>query len=234
MRENTQKKISLAIKRGYLSLESKKGKTVEDTYRNWCTQNRVVFICVRRSTYTSIIEFDFSIHKYGETFTKDAFERYIKIALQYSDPYRDKGGLFQRIEHIPNSDVENIIEEILTIIDEGLIKTADDYSTKDIIDRALSSKISKVRSESRNPEISKLAKKVAQGICKLCNQPAPFKDREGVPYLEAHHIVWRSRGGDDTIENVVALCPNCHRKMHILDLAEDRAVLLEKVKRHLL
>jgi 5-methylcytosine-specific restriction protein A len=31
---------------------------------------------------------------------------------------------------------------------------------------------------------------------------------------------------------MVALCPNCHRKMHILDLEEDIAVLKAKAERY--
>ena len=27
--------------------------------------------------------------------------------------------------------------------------------------------------------------------------------------------------GEDTIENSVALCPNCHRKMHVLNFKAD-------------
>lgn len=34
-----------------------------------------------------------------------------------------------------------------------------------------------------------------------------------------------SRGGDDKPGNAVALCPNCHTKMHILDLEDDVAYL---------
>lgn len=74
---------------------------------------------------------------------------------------------------------------------------------------------------SRNPLVSELAKRYADGICQLCRLPAPFQDKEGHPYLESHHIQWLSRNGPDTIENSTALCPNCHRKMHILDLQED-------------
>ena len=70
-----------------------------------------------------------------------------------------------------------------------------------------------------------MAKRKAKGICKLCNKPAPFKDKTGRPYLETHHIVWLSQGGDDTIENTVALCPNCHRKMHTLNLKQDIRML---------
>ncbi|WP_076119905.1 HNH endonuclease [Paenibacillus odorifer] len=78
---------------------------------------------------------------------------------------------------------------------------------------------------SRNPFVSLLAKKMAKGICQLCACPAPFVDKKGEPYLETHHINWLSRGGHDTIENTVALCPNCHKKIHELDLESDVQIL---------
>ena len=74
----------------------------------------------------------------------------------------------------------------------------------------------------RNPVIAKAAKERANGVCQLCGMPAPFVDKDGNPYLESHHIIWLSEGGEDTIENTVALCPNCHMRMHVLN--EDRAV----------
>ena len=73
----------------------------------------------------------------------------------------------------------------------------------------------------RNIYVSEYAKRRANGFCQLCGAQAPFLDRENKPYLESHHIIWLSKGGADTIENTVALCPNCHRKMHILNLNED-------------
>lgn len=36
----------------------------------------------------------------------------------------------------------------------------------------------------------------------------------GQRYLEAHHIVALACDGPDTVENVVALCPNHHREAH--------------------
>ena len=80
----------------------------------------------------------------------------------------------------------------------------------------------------RNRYVSEYAKRRAQGICQLCGEPAPFVDRDGVPFLETHHIIWLADGGADSIKNTVALCPNCHRKMHILDLDEDVNRLLRK------
>ncbi|MHB1651502.1 MAG: HNH endonuclease [Desulfitobacteriaceae bacterium] len=55
----------------------------------------------------------------------------------------------------------------------------------------------------------------AAGICEACKNPAPFiRKNDNSPYLEVHHIKALSDGGEDTIENTVAVCPNCHRKYH--------------------
>lgn len=80
----------------------------------------------------------------------------------------------------------------------------------------------------RNIYVAEFVKRIANGICQLCEQPAPFKDKNGQPYLEVHHIIWLSKGGEDTVENTIALCPNCHKKMHILDLKEDVEKLKER------
>ena len=67
----------------------------------------------------------------------------------------------------------------------------------------------------------------------FCSCPAPFKDKNGRPYLESHHIIWLAKGGADSIDNTIALCPNCHRKMHVINAAADVKILLEKAKRNL-
>lgn len=77
----------------------------------------------------------------------------------------------------------------------------------------------------RNPYVSEYSKRLANGVCRLCNQSAPFDDQYGNPYLESHHVKWLSKNGLDTIDNTVALCPNCHRKMHIVDDKKDVEVL---------
>lgn len=81
----------------------------------------------------------------------------------------------------------------------------------------------------RNKYVSEYAKRRAHGICQLCGNPAPFIDLDGKPFLETHHIIWLAKGGADSIGNTAALCPNCHRKMHILNLKEDVEKLLKIV-----
>ena len=66
----------------------------------------------------------------------------------------------------------------------------------------------------RNPDVVAEVLDRANGICELCNGKAPFLRRDGSPYLEIHHTVRLADGGDDTVENAVAVCPNCHRWEH--------------------
>lgn len=86
-----------------------------------------------------------------------------------------------------------------------------------------------VKQYQRSVWVAEHAKRRASGCCELCGTAAPFKDRTGRPYLETHHILWLARGGADTIANTVALCPNCHKRVHILDDAKDVALMQKAV-----
>lgn len=82
----------------------------------------------------------------------------------------------------------------------------------------------------RSVEVARATKSHANGVCQLCGLAAPFRDKKGEPYLETHHIIWLSHGGKDATNNTVALCPNCHTKMHIVNDHADVEKLLNKVK----
>lgn len=67
----------------------------------------------------------------------------------------------------------------------------------------------------RNPDVIAEVLERASGTCECCDQPAPFRrNSDQTPYLEVHHKTPLAAGGDDTIKNAVALCPNCHRREH--------------------
>lgn len=68
----------------------------------------------------------------------------------------------------------------------------------------------------RNPDVIVSVLRRANGVCENCGKEAPFKRaKDGTPYLEVHHKVMLSEGGQDTVENAIATCPNCHRKLHV-------------------
>jgi hypothetical protein len=67
----------------------------------------------------------------------------------------------------------------------------------------------------RNPDVVAEVLFRAQGKCDYCHRPAPFlRKKNGSPYLEVHHKKQLANGGEDTVENAIALCPNCHRELH--------------------
>ena len=98
------------------------------------------------------------------------------------------------------------------------------------LDIFLQEKINQHHGYKRNPFVSEYVKRLAKGICQLCQEKGPFI-KDGVPYLHCHHIEYLSQGGKDVIENCIALCPNCHARIHELELPDDKEKLLKIVEK---
>jgi 5-methylcytosine-specific restriction protein A len=125
-------------------------------------------------------------------------------------------------------------EDIYENINQQRERFANRLSSEELKERAGRAKevpgernISAKRFE-RDPYVAEWAKRKANGICQLCNSPAPFITIQGDPFLETHHIIPLGQNGKDSIENTVALCPNCHRKMDVLNLPEDKDQLTRR------
>lgn len=115
-------------------------------------------------------------------------------------------------------------KSIKTISDENLLELINNQSEYPPITETTH------KGYKRDILISEFVKRRANGTCELCKEPAPFKNRQGVPFLENHHIEWLSKGGSDTVDNCVALCPNCHKALHIVNSPKDKQFLKFKVK----
>ena len=61
-----------------------------------------------------------------------------------------------------------------------------------------------------------------------------IKDKNGRPYLESHHVITLAENGPDAIYNTVAICPNCHRRIHMLHQKEDVERLSKVIMNYLL
>ncbi len=70
----------------------------------------------------------------------------------------------------------------------------------------------------------------ARGVCEACNQKAPFKRKDGSPYLEPHHTTRLADDGPDHPGWVGAICPTCHRRIHS---GEDGSVWNKNLQRML-
>jgi 5-methylcytosine-specific restriction endonuclease McrA len=70
----------------------------------------------------------------------------------------------------------------------------------------------------------------AKQACEGCCSSAPFLTDDDLPFLEVHHIRPLAEGGPDTVDNAVALCPNCHRRLHhSKDRLAFRAAILARL-----
>ena len=72
----------------------------------------------------------------------------------------------------------------------------------------------RVRRYIRDAAVVSAAQLRAQGACEHCRRPAPFLTAAAVPFLEVHHLQPLAQHGPDSLSNVLALCPNCHRMAH--------------------
>ena len=80
----------------------------------------------------------------------------------------------------------------------------------------------------RERRVKLYALKRAEGACEFCKSKAPFRNEKGNPYLECHHITELANEGADHINQVLAICPNCHRRAHH---AIDRTKVRSQMKR---
>ncbi|MBU6206852.1 MAG: HNH endonuclease [Alphaproteobacteria bacterium] len=62
--------------------------------------------------------------------------------------------------------------------------------------------------------------KRAKGKCEHCGELG-FAKPDGSHYVEANHIISLAEQGPDTLDNVIALCPNHHREAHFGEGSEQ-------------
>lgn len=82
----------------------------------------------------------------------------------------------------------------------------------------------------RSSEVRRAVLERAAGVCECCGVPG-FKMDNGLIFLETHHVIPLSKNGPDEKWNVVAICPNDHRRAHF---GEDRAALRDQFIEYLL
>lgn len=65
--------------------------------------------------------------------------------------------------------------------------------------------------------------KEQKGRCMACGQPLRLAEED----CQIHHRVWRSRGGQDTVDNTELLHANCHRQIHVQERRTEAAASRE-------
>lgn len=144
-------------------------------------------------------------------------------------------GIFEYVEYVTEEDDRkwfrlkkkelNKLDGLITAeqynkeLEENIknIQQLSDTELKDRISRSDKPEVITVVSKmyKRNPEVVVATLRRAKGYCEKCGCKAPFiRKSDNTPYLEVHHTIPLSEGGEDNLKNTIALCPNCHRELH--------------------
>lgn len=88
----------------------------------------------------------------------------------------------------------------------------------------------------KKASVSKQALKKAEFKCEFDNSHCTFLTDKGVHYMEGHHLIpctasntecfWSENGRNiDCVENIICLCPTCHRRIHFGSKDEKYAII---------
>ena len=174
--------------------------------------------------------FDGEVELVGDVYTTNELDQNQNMRTVFKFPLRLKNPNSKLLIDI--QDVKNSEKEKRKSIRKFSQKEMKE-KIKSIVSSGSSREVKAIYRE-RNSMISEYTKKRANGVCDLCGKPAPFKDKNGNPYLEEHHVVTLASGGPDKIYNTVAICPNCHRRIHVINRKSDIDKLQKVILKYLL
>jgi len=164
----------------------------------------------------------------------------------------DIKGLFENFNFKPAIPIDDIMtdsdggaEEDDMYYNNSVIK-AEVKNRKELYDNAHRQELKVKSGQSnkyiKNPEVGKAALEEADYKCE--NDNSPKKDTHntfhlptGKQFMEAHHLIPMSFAGDmykrfkrniDCPQNIVSLCPTCHRKIHYAE-KKEKLKLIEKL-----
>jgi 5-methylcytosine-specific restriction protein A len=115
---------------------------------------------------------------------------------------------------VATSDPKTLDERVTVMLSQPLVDAPPGNSSPKL-------SVSQVSVYERSPAVKAWVLKHAGPYCEGCHAVAPFEVQPGVPYLEVHHVEPLAAGGPDTVENAVALCPNCHRRCHFSHMRSE-------------
>lgn len=206
---------------GDQKLDFAQNRTLKESAKNGVTVHLFEVFKDTEYTYAGIIELADAPYKEIEP-DKNNNKRIVykfPLKLKTSEYCPNNDTLIKNEEQLEKSILRKNAQEIRELAIE---------KSKSNKNRRLFRRVSTLTYE-RSPAIKEYVKELAKGICQLCDNKAPFEVK-GKPFLHVHHIEYLSKGGEDTIENAIAVCPNCHAKIHQLELKEDKEKLLRKVQ----
>lgn len=122
----------------------------------------------------------------------------------YVHSYSDENGSFRLLRNIPRvTQGDTSPEPVTESVFEDQFSAPEQPQKRETTGTAFA----------RSQEVRQTVLCRAAGICECCGAPG-FETTSGAIYLETHHVIPLSETGPDIAWNVVAICPNDHRRAH--------------------
>ena len=204
------KKIKEATKRHETSTQEKLIRTLNPIIRGWCNYHRHV---------VSSLTFKKMGNKVYWMVWRWAKKRHPKKSSKWimAKYFQDTaGGKVFRIKSKKEKTVTLVCPRKIKIIRHKKIKAGAnpyDPAWKGYIEEREKEK-TKRRLQRRRKEQEVEVYKQQEGTCTVCRRRLALSDG-----IHLHHIKYRSKGGKDTIGNLMMLHPDCHRQIHSHDFA---------------
>ena len=106
---------------------------------------------------------------------------------------------------------KQILREIGEIPDELKIKIIEE-KLKEFREKVPERVARRTTYYKRNMTLRALLKEKYNDVCQICGQT--FERYDGGRYSEIHHLLPLEYGGLDSLDNIVVVCPTCHKKFH--------------------
>jgi 5-methylcytosine-specific restriction protein A len=155
--------------------------------------------------------------------------------IQFIDDLRNLIGVYRELKGLVGNDIleiENNLseDEYQSSSQKGRIKLIADGPIKR---KEKNTGLSKSSSWSRNPDLSYTALHHAGFVCENDSSHQTFiSARNNHNFMEAHHLIpieyqKSFENSLDVPENIISLCPNCHRAIHLSKI-ETKKEIIEK------
>ncbi|SHN73508.1 MrcB family domain-containing protein [Bradyrhizobium erythrophlei] len=171
----------------------------------------------------AIVSRRYSVH---DDVSEDQFRADLSQLLELYDQLATKLGtnLSDHLDQLSSDDYQEAANEIATTETEKSLPSGSLLPPSKVVGK-------EGAKYKRNPEMAAIAIRAAKYQCEVDPSHGTFTSRKTKqPFVEAHHLIPMQQQDEyevslDVPENIVALCPGCHRRFHHARFGELKASL---------
>lgn len=158
--------------------------------------------------------------------SKHEFDLYYRLTIAQGLDITDvPEDLFEKTNELSQIyKIKSELEDDKYVLEVNQVSNINSYSLEDILELSKNAPTyieANVKRYIRNPTIARWALQRANYKCEINPEHETFiKSSDSKPYVEPHHIIPLSEQKNfnlnlDNVENIISLCPNCHRQVHL-------------------